>query len=285
MKIQTLSIVVPTKRCINNCVMCCSKMHYNEYINLSDSPYYLNDLKRRLNYAVINNVDTVILTGTGEVLQNISFISTIDRLLKEMKDSIPRIEIQTSGVLLNDHNLEFLRLMGVSTISLSIMDLFNDERNMELVGVKPKLQFKLDELCEKIINFGFNIRLSLNMSKIYDSVSVEKFFEKTHELGAKQITFRKLYSSKDGSKESIWVEENAIDESYLKDIHETIKLKGEAQFRLPFGAFVYTYNEISTVIDDNCMAHQHEVNEVVKYLILREDGKLYSDWEGNCLIF
>lgn len=31
MQIQSLSIVVPTERCVNDCAFCVSKQHYEEY--------------------------------------------------------------------------------------------------------------------------------------------------------------------------------------------------------------------------------------------------------------
>jgi len=286
MKIQTLSIVVPTKKCINNCKMCVSKMHDNDYVYSHKSPFYIEDLKRRINYAVINNVDTIILTGTGEALQNKTFLSLVDKVLKELGNPIPRIELQTSGVLLNDKNLEFLRLMGVTTISLSIMDLFNDERNLDIMGAPPHVEFKLDNLCKSILSFGFNIRLSLNMSKIYDNVLIPKYFQRTKELGASQITFRKLYSSDETTKEGQWVKENSFNELSFKTLNQYIKDNGKSLYRLPFGAIVYSLDGISSIVDDDCMSTETEVSETLKYLILREDGKLYCKWDNNgSLIF
>lgn len=33
MKIQSLSVVVPNQKCINNCAFCVSKMHTEDYTN------------------------------------------------------------------------------------------------------------------------------------------------------------------------------------------------------------------------------------------------------------
>lgn len=286
MKIQTLSIVVPTKRCINNCKFCVSKMHNNDYSDLHNSTYYIDDIKRRLNYAIINKVDTIILTGTGEALQNKSFLRKIDMILKSMNNPIPRIELQTTGVLLTDSNLEFLREMGVSTISLSISDLFNDKQNLDIIGVPPHINFNLDELCKKIKDFGFNIRLSLNMSKVYDKVLTPRYFKRCHELKANQITFRKLYSSDNKTLEGKWVKDNSFNFMFFKHLKQYIKEYGRPLYKLPFGATVYSVNGIGTVVDDDCMATETEVSETVKYLILREDGKLYTDWANfGSLIF
>jgi hypothetical protein len=55
--------------------------------------------------------------------------------------------------------------------------------------------------------------------------------------------------------------------------HNSTKLE-----RLPFRAFKYDVNGISTVIDDDCMATDFN-NESLRYLILRENCKLYSKWD------
>ena len=61
-------------------------------------------------------------------------------------------------------------------------------------------------------------------------------------------------------------------EAYIKD--HGIKLE-----TLPFGATRYAIGNISTVIDDDCMAVNTEKN--LKYLILREDGRLYTHWNSK----
>jgi len=294
MIIQTMSIVVPTKnRCVNDCKFCVSKTHTNDYHDRfkdKDSQEYLlykMDLRRRFDYAKLHNVDTIILTGTGEALQNVPFLLMIDMILKEMDNPFPRIELQTSGVMLTDVNLHILRQMGVSTISLSISDVFNDEYNLKIIGVHPKLQFKLDEICKKIKDFGFNLRLSLNMTDVYNHITLpEVFFDRFKELGANQITFREMYYSGNHTREDIWIMNHLIRDGLMGDIKHYITENGKAQYVLPFGATVYTINKMSTVVDDDCMDDKGEVDNILKYLILREDGKLYTDWgdEGS-LIF
>jgi putative transposase len=151
MIIQTMSIVVPTKnRCVNDCKFCVSKTHTNDYEDRfkdKESAEYLlykSDIRRRFDYAKLHKVDTINLTGTVEALQNVPFLLMMDMILKEMDNPFPRIELQTSGVMLTDTNLHILRQIGVSTISLSISDVFNDESNLDIIGVHLKLQFKLE---------------------------------------------------------------------------------------------------------------------------------------------
>ena len=72
---------------------------------------------------------------------------------------------------------------------------------------------------------------------------------------------------------------------YIDIINHIIKHKGSKSYVLPFGASVYIYKDMSIVIDDDCMA-QHAEKDIVKYLILRPNGKLYSRWDTpGSLIF
>jgi MoaA/NifB/PqqE/SkfB family radical SAM enzyme len=294
MIIQTMSIVVPTKnRCVNDCKFCVSKTHTNDYEDRfkdKESAEYLlykSDIRRRFDYAKLHNVDTIILTGTGEALQNVPFLLMMDSILKEMDNPFPRIELQTSGVMLTDTNLHILRQIGVSTISLSVSDVFDDESNLDIIGVHPKLQFKLDEICKKIKDFGFNLRLSLNMTSVYNHIKEPVvFFNRFKELGANQITFREMYYSENDTEEDKWIKDHLVMPSLLTSIKHHIQTNGKAQYILPFGATVYSIYKMSTVVDDDCMDDKSEVDDILKYLILREDGKLYTDWgdEGS-LIF
>ena len=57
MNIQSLSVVVPNKSCINNCAFCVSKMHCDSYKNQMDDnlPFfdlYLKDYLKRLMAAI-----------------------------------------------------------------------------------------------------------------------------------------------------------------------------------------------------------------------------------------
>ena len=281
MKVQTLSIVVPTKRCVNNCKFCVSKTHDNPYCNNAKSEYFVQDMRRRLEYADHQGVDTIILTGTGEILQNKSFLILLDGLLKAMPDSFPIIEVQTSGVMLDDENLTFLRDMGVSTISLSVSDMFDDKNNMEIIGTPEKIRFELDELTAKIVGFGFNVRLSLNLVKSV-TVNPAAYFEKAKKMGVAQITFRELYCSKNDTEEDKWIKENKANPHVIEEINQYIMEHGRALYTLPFGATVFSVNGISTVLDLDCMVSKKKVvDDVLKYLILRENGHIYTHWDDD----
>jgi len=307
MNIQTISIVVPTKGCVNKCPFCVSRMHDSPYENDWDE----FQIKKRIKYAVMNGVNTCIITGTGEALQNTNFLHKLRKLFEEMNHPFPNIEIQTTGVLLSEKKIlwigekshqkvpveyfypyiDLLKALGVNTISLSVADIFEDINNLKIIGVAKNLEFYLNELIPLLKERGFNIRLSLNMLKKYDIFTFDEIIGRCKFLGANQVTFRKMYIDKNiKSPESEWVIKNACHEKTLLRIkhdiegNKVIESRGKFLYKLPFGGKVYSINGMSIVIDDDCMSKEN--NETLKYIILRENGKLYCQWDNEgSLIF
>lgn len=114
MKIQSLSVVVPNNKCINNCKFCVSKMHANDVKdqlneNLPFFDLYMNDYIKRLEFARDNGCNTVMLTGNSEPQQNRKFLSYFGMFMKMMNRPFRWVEMQTTGVLLDDPYLRFLR--------------------------------------------------------------------------------------------------------------------------------------------------------------------------------
>jgi hypothetical protein len=317
MNIQTISIVVPTKGCINKCPFCVSKMHHCPYENKWDEIQMI----KRIQYAMMNSVNTCVITGTGEALQNIGFLNKLGKLFNKMNNPFPNIEIQTTGIFLSEKEdvpdiiyrdgeqpfinypyLNILENLRVNTVSISVCDIFDYDNNLKIIGVPEKLRFHLGNLIDLLKKRGFNIRLSLNMLNTFDRYTPEQIISKCKGLQADQITFRAMYSSGE-TNESKWVKDNKCSDKTMKDITEyfegepftlesessyEIKLRkvghGKFLYRLPFGGKVYSMNGMSTVIDDDCMSKEN--NESLKYVILRENGKLYSRWDDlGSLIF
>ena len=311
MKIQSLSIHVPTDGCINKCKGCVSRMHKSPYKNrigpgvafngvskssdtldeIEDWKYAKRDYQNRLEFAKENKVNTLILTGTGEPLQNTEFLYW---LLTGDNAKFQWIELQTTGNYLMDlfssykTYFSLLKEFNVSTISLSLWDMFSSENNTALTGMLLKDAFDIDELCKEIKKNDFNLRLSLNMTDVYNDKSSKEIFEKAKELGANQITFRKLYKSEnENCKQDKWIEEHSAGK-FLFDVLNNCISQGKFLGKLPFGASKYSVNGISTVVDNNCMddATKREEADSYKYLILRPNCKLYSHWDDEgSLIF
>jgi hypothetical protein len=287
-------------------------MHESPYENKFDEIAY----RKRIKYASNNGVNTLILTGTGEALQNIGFLNQLLEVLNKEGHPFPNVELQTSGVMLmktntliligglnsrSEHltypNVDLLKKLGVNTISLSVSDIFDSKNNWDIIGAPEKLRVDLDELCEFIKGQGFNLRLSLNMTSVYNEKTPLDILSRCKHLGADQITFRELYHSDDKSPQTKWVKENSCKKYIISKIqlHITGKTRptgkttfitegqGKPLYRLPFGAMVYSIMGMSVAIDDNCMSKNDTEN--LKYVILRENGKLYCQWddEGSLL--
>ena len=297
MKIQSLSIVVPNKTCINNCPFCVSKMHCEDYKNQLDEnlPFfdlYLNDYLKRLQFARDNNCNTVMLTGTSEPQQNKKFLTYFGMMNRMLKSPFQWVEMQTTGILLDENYLRFLRNhVGVNLISLSICSL-NYLTNYELIsgnrqGFEKILNYiTLSELIKK---YDFTLRYSINLTKEFEVYKdkVDSLFKMLKNYGVDQVTFRVLYNANDGSPQSKWVEKNKVSNETINAICLYIIQNGVEIGTLPYGATKYSVNGICVVIDKDCMAKEqsHEL-ETYKYLILRPDCKLYSNWDDKAsLVF
>jgi sulfatase maturation enzyme AslB (radical SAM superfamily) len=125
LEVQSLSVCVPAG-CPNKCKFCISRMHssvYEDQIekNLRFFDLYERDYCKRLQFARDNGCNTVILTGDGEPLFNIKFLKDFSHWNHQIESPFRWIEIQTSGVSLDDEKLRFLRnTVGVTSISLSL---------------------------------------------------------------------------------------------------------------------------------------------------------------------
>lgn len=224
MNIQSISIVVPTKGCVNKCKFCVSRMHENPYENCFDRI----QIEKRIKWAVMNGVNTCILTGTGEALQNYKFLSSLYKVFEKLNYPFPNVELQTTGVMLMESapgisdekfypNISILKDLQVNTISVSISDPFDDENNMNIIGVSPRLKFKLIDLCKFIKEQGFNLRLSLNMTSVFNKIAPEELFSKLKEFNPDQITFRKLWFNDRSLDQSKWIMENSCDLGTFND--------------------------------------------------------------------
>lgn len=289
MNIQSLSVVVPLEGCVNNCKYCVSRTHENKYEDLisdKDSDrriirQYLN----RLQFARDCGCNCVVFTGIGEPLQNKKFISNF--MSSYNVDINPRFvwfELQTSGVLLTDNNLRFLKSLNFSTISLSLSNMFDSVDNGLISDIPSSLLFDIDSLCSNIKSHGFNLRLSLNLTNSYNNRTPDEIFSRAQELGADQITFRELYYSNVDCEQNRWIAGNRASLETIARIESYVSLYGKGLEILPFGARKYSVNNIGVVIDDDCMSK--ETKDSIRYLILRENCKLYTKWDDPAsLIF
>ena len=178
MDIQSFSIVVPNKECINKCPFCVSRMvNSNIYPNLMDisHPHYDINVKeylKRMRYVAECGCKTLMLTGTSEPQQNKQFLNTFALLHELIGKPFTNIEMQTTGLLLDDPNyLRFLRnFVGVNTVALSISSPRPDE-NAKLIGHPfggdNGRSVDFTDVIKHLKQYDFNLRLFFNLTKNY----------------------------------------------------------------------------------------------------------------------
>lgn len=291
MRIQSLSVVVPNKKCINDCAFCVSKMHAEDYPNMLDEnlPFYdlyLKDYIKRLEFARDNGCNTVMLTGNTEPQQNKTFLTFFGLFLQLMDNPFKIVEMQTTGAMLDEAYLRFLRNhVGVNTISLSISS-FDEDQNKAYMGMKPAIaeQFNLHKLCMLIKRYDFNLRLSINLTDAFNHISPDALFKMCKDYGADQVTLRILYKSGESTLQDVWLDEHCMQKHLSDYYYEYVKRIGEPLEVLEFGATKYSLMGMSVVVDTDCMAKASK--DVYKYLVLRPNCKLYSRWDDKAsLIF
>ena len=294
MHIQSLSVCVPAKKCINDCRFCCSKMHTADYedhfTDICRYSYYAEDMRKRLAYARENGCNTCMLTGNNEPQQNREFLRVFSEVNKSLPAPFLNIEMQTSGAYIDAEFLDFFKnSVGVTTIAVSVACLDDDGKNREMLRTKDD-GLCLETLCREIKKRNINLRICLNMN---DEMLVRHDYQPSHiidlcgALGADQITFRALWAPDDTSEQGRWIGEHVtgITTGFIDALKADIKRCGQYLDTLEYGADRYDYFGFSVVLDEDSMSKEKN-KTAVKYLILRPNGHLYSKWDSKAsLIF
>jgi hypothetical protein len=296
MPIQSLSVVVPNPKCVNNCKFCCSKMHANDYENLFNGKYDLESVEgfylSRLNYVRSMGCDTVILTGNTEPQMNLAFIYEFFKLNTMVKPSpFNNIEIQTTGTTIDRGFLDGTtwqtslgkKTGGLTTISLSISS-FDDDENNEIIGtVKDEEHYiNLKKLSDMITSpvYALNLRFSLNMLNTFDKYFPKELFDKVKSYGANEVIFRKLWVGTDfPTAQAKYINEHNCRADLIPSIKEYVKTNGRFIEYMEDGRARYSVDGISTVIDEDSMASAKD--NTCKYYILRPNCHLYAKWDDK----
>lgn len=295
MNIQSLSIVVPNKACINHCTSCPSRMHDNNYQmlfdeNRPDFDLYLKDYMKRLEFARDNGCNTLMLTGTSEPQQNRRFLTLFGMMMQMMDTPFRSIEMQCTGALLDRDYLTFLRRhVGITTMALSVFSL-DDEENMRIINPPKNVRINIREVAKMVKEAGMTLRMCLNLTSHFDyySRNVEDIWGSPENLfaimkqtyGADQVTLRVLYAGEGNTPEDIWVRDNAARKDTVTALREYVVSEGTLVGILPYGACKYDVAGMSVVIDSDSMGKEQAADNY-KYLILRPDCRLYSSWDNT----
>ncbi len=284
MDIQSLSICVPSG-CPNKCKFCCARMKADTYVdqieeNMRFRELYKKDFKRRLEFCRDNGCHVVVLTGDGEPMMNIHFLNDFSEWNESISSPFKRIELQTSGVTLDDKRLRWLRnTIGVSTISVSLSNVWSNEGNQEYNGTPEQLKVDIEKLCSEIKRYDFNLRLSLNMTDAYNGRTPIELFDRCHALSANQVTLRVLYESGGDTPQDEWIRVHKASAEVLKELEGFILSSGRKLEILSFGAQKWSVGGISVVLDNDCMSTA--AKETLRYAVLRPNCRLYSKWDDE----
>ena len=284
MKIQSLSIVVPTGECWNHCKFCVSRQHCENYgkdiISAQNIPQSYLD---RISFVRDEGCNAMILTGTAEPQQNLPFIYTLLKENRQLKKPFYNISMQTTGTNLNPEEIKKLAAAGITTLALSISSL-NDEQNWDIINAPEKVRtMELLDIIACAKENNMNVRACLNLTNAFNTYKPGMLFIWAKENYVDQLTFRKIYKSGNNA-ESKWISEHEFEERKFSAIKDYVQINGHMITRLPYGFIQFSVHGVSTVIDDNCMAKENL--DEMKYAILRPNGHLYSRWDDTgSLIF
>lgn len=276
---KTLSVVVPTKGCVFSCPFCASKMVGKSApasIDIEDPVHKLLYV-RKMELAHDLGYDSMVITSSGEALQNPGFVDFVLACNQSLRVPFKRIELQTAGAFIdNEKVLRHLLVSGVTGIALSCVNPKDDANNMEVMKVPEALRFSLKDLCLRIINQNMSLRLIVNVTKeVFKTGTVLDIYEAVNELGPDSLTFRVLCGVGD-SDEAKWVGKNAITAKVsIEAIRKHIKAGGALEL-LPYGTKRYETHGLSVAMDEDPLAENPP--EITKNLILQPNGFLYSRW-------
>lgn len=291
MKVQSLSIVVPNKECMNKCPFCVARMVnsnvYENKMSINDPHYDINvrEYLKRLKFVADSGCQTIILTGTSEPQQNKQFLATFALLHQQIGNPFTNIEMQTTGMLL-DGNRDYIRFLrnfvGVNTMALSVSSIIPEFNNDILGhGLKDK-QLDVERLCGLLREYDFNIRICCNLTSEFNpyELPIDQLFEKLKEnYHADQVTFRKMYASDKDTPQAAWLNIHEFPFHLEDELVKYLKSCPSIGSTL-YGATIRDVNGMSVIYDEDCMGKNPD-SDVKKFLILRPNCHLYSQWDSK----
>lgn len=245
-------------------------------------------LSKALAFARYHQVDTVLITGSGEPTLHRDLILRI--VLEAQRHGIPITELQTNGALLarDPEYLEELDQLGLATIALSVAAC-DPARSAALMG----LQHDYLKLAQAVAERGMLARISLNLideDQAYLAADLGAYADRLAAAGVKQFTLRELgipdapEASDEAATKMAWVRAHAQPHEAVAALHEKVRLEGQLLRTLSYGAAVYDYHGLSVCVA-TCMT-ENPAEEEIRSLILMPDGHIYHSWNyrGSVLV-
>ncbi|MBD3407790.1 MAG: radical SAM protein [Candidatus Lokiarchaeota archaeon] len=265
--IGSLQITVPAG-CMNDCPFCVYRQHATRFRTTWQSNHarWSREIERRIRYAA-SRVAAIMITSHGEPTININYIRDIMKIINRVAPELTHVEIQTSGVGVDDEKLDSLYEAGIRVISLSVPAL-HEEDILRIMKVPSKKNYRPLELVSKIREKGFVLRLSIAMTDWFDDYDLEYVMALlVKDWKPDQASFKKLYGADEIATKNY---DNLLED--FKKVTRYRKLE-----LLALGAWKYDADGIGIVWNDDCMVADE--GEEPRYLILQPDGRLYTRWD------
>ena len=226
--------------------------------------------------AIASGVNSIVLTGKTEPTLNLGAISMVCDVFRDFP-----IEIQTNGILLDEHMLNSFEDWGIDTIAVSI------DSYSQLVGMKSTF--------ELISGMGFNSRITVNLTDrvLYDMDygTFEDTLKLVKTIGINQLSFRRItipnyaIDTPESIETQKWIKNNVDQDKateFLKGYTDYLENSKNSHFlyNLAFGAKLYMVDGISCTHFEYCIQDDHS-EEDIRSLIYYEDGHLSSTWYGS----
>ena len=230
MKIQTFTIVAGSSACNAKCPYCVSQMTPKQGIGKEKPVVNWRNFEKACNFAKMNSVSTVLITGKGEPTL---FPEQITEFLMKLKRfEFPFIEIQTNGIVLldkkyNKHLEEWYKL-GLTTIAISIAH-YDKGKNKEIFT--PHREYiDLEKLVDKLHAIGYTVRFSCTLIKGFvDSENEARaLIEITKKWNVEQLSLRKLAVPQKSKCKKVyeWTINNILSDDDYDKIESFIRKNG-----------------------------------------------------------
>lgn len=292
MHIQNLSLIVGTSACNACCPFCISKMTPTQGVTVKqETTINWRNFEKSCQFAVCNNVTTVLLTGKGEPLLYPDHVTQYLSHIEQYR--FPFIELQTNGICL-EQKMSFYEKkladwydMWLTTIAISIVH-YNPEKNREIYMPYAEKYIDLPSLIAVLHTHWFLVRLACTMVYGYidSEAEVKNLIAFAKENHVEQLTIRPINKPETTENKTMdtWIREHSLSKTVQKNIWQYLVTAWNVLMQLPYGGIVYDV-EWQNVCYTNSLTIDAS-GQTVRQLIFFPDGSLRYDWkyEGAVLL-
>src|SRR3989339_166617 len=209
----------------------------------------------------------------------------LGEIMQVMKSGGLLVELQTSGLHLNEDNLYYWRESGLHTLALSCVS-FDDKVNSKIMS-KRGLRWDIDQIIRTARPMHYLIRVAVIMCK-GGVDSIDAFLAAANaaqKAGVHQLTFRKMgtaqqIATKGGRKIAEWINQNNTPPELPQKILRFLDEKGSDKQVVPW-ATIYSFKGMRVGVT----AHMNRPDmDIARHGVLQPNGRLYADWEGKVLL-